>query len=115
MKALGVRNKNKELFNEGDYIPLEISGKNEKNLIAYARKKENNWVVVVAPRFLTSIIKDTELPIGKNVWKETFIKLPGKFRFINQFTADQLTVNNHIAAADILKYFPLSLLTGKEE
>jgi len=73
----------------GEYIPLTVAGKFKDNIIAFARGRK----VTVAPRFLTRVVKEGELPIGK-VWADTSISLPdGKI----------------LAVADVLEKFPVAL------
>lgn len=47
-KALHCRQKFADLFADGDYLPLEVTG-NEVSTIAYARTQGDDWVIVVVP------------------------------------------------------------------
>lgn len=49
-QLLRLRRKLPELFNAGDYRPLEITGEGAEYWIVYAREHENEAVIVVAPR-----------------------------------------------------------------
>lgn len=47
---LKLRTELADLFTDGDYAPLEVTGPHRDHLIAYARRHGRNAVVVVAPR-----------------------------------------------------------------
>jgi (1->4)-alpha-D-glucan 1-alpha-D-glucosylmutase len=89
-KSLSYRKENDLLFRDGSYISLEIEGNLKEYVCAFARQKEEKWVFVIVPRFLTHLIRDTdEMPLGEHVWEESWVVLPketngGTFR--NLFT-----------------------------
>ena len=78
-KALRVREEDKELFARGSYIPLEVEGKYNSNIIAYARKYKGRWAVVIAPRCTSFVSKYPDFPIGK-CWGDTRVKLLPEFK-----------------------------------
>jgi (1->4)-alpha-D-glucan 1-alpha-D-glucosylmutase len=112
-RALVVRNENKELFDSGTYIPLVTEGKYKNNIIAYARHHEEKWVIIIAPRFLSTIVEENRLPLDKEVWDDTHIILPEKApkTWKNAFTDESITCADTIAIGEVMKYFPLALLS----
>ena len=51
-QLLKLRTELADLFTNGDYAPLEVTGTHRDHFIAYARRHGRNAVVVVAPRCL---------------------------------------------------------------
>lgn len=114
-RLLKARNEFKELFQNGEYIPIEVTGALQNHIIAFARRKDNVYCVVVAPRFLSKIVKENELPLGEAIWKDTAILLPEGF---SSEWRDVLTGESHdlgaiINIGRVLDLFPISLLVQK--
>lgn len=118
-KALNYRKANRELFEIGEYIPLETMGEKANNVCAFVRRIGNIRVIVVIPRFLTKLISGNDtLPCGKEIWKDTFIVIPfadigAKYR--NVFTGEIISIESHKGAialflSDIFMNFPVALM-----
>ncbi len=76
MTALSERTAWKELFTEGEYLPLAADGSAADHVVAFARRHEDNEFVVVAPRLLVGLIgQELRDPIG-DVWGDTRLLLP---------------------------------------
>ena len=75
-RALQARRNNPDVFQRGAYTPLDVSGKHQESVVAFARSLEKTWVICVAPRFLTRVIKEGDNPLGLEVWDDTRIILP---------------------------------------
>lgn len=50
-KALNYRKANREIFERGDYSPLEAMGEKAMNVCSFVRQFGNSMALVVAPRF----------------------------------------------------------------
>jgi (1->4)-alpha-D-glucan 1-alpha-D-glucosylmutase len=118
-KALNYRKKNRDLFDRGEYLPLDIMGGKVDNVCAFVRRIGNNRILIVAPRFFTSLISQpTELPLGKTVWDDTFIVIPiaePGAQYINIFTGEMITAKNYkdvtaLHLSDIFSNFPVAML-----
>lgn len=118
-EGLRYRRAHTGLFQQGEYVPLQVSGPKREHLFAFARIHEDRAVVVVVPRLLTGVIEDpTELPVGERVWGNTTVTMPSwkdESPYRNVLTRDQLATapddgRQMIAAADILKDCPVALL-----
>jgi (1->4)-alpha-D-glucan 1-alpha-D-glucosylmutase len=114
-RALGVRDRHKELFGGGDYIPLKTEGRHGDNVIAFARRAGNLWSITIAPRLLTSVVKADELPLGKEAWKDASIEMPDGAPAVwrNAFTEEIFGARKTIPVADALRRFPVSLLMSE--
>lgn len=100
-KALDARKSHRELFARGEYVPLEARGACARHVVAFARRHEGMWVVVVAPRWTSRVLEwgDTEvvLPEGAPAeWKDCLTGLvPGSWRL-----------------GDLLGEFPVAMVAG---
>ncbi len=112
-KSLQVRNDNLKIYNEGNFIPLETGGKFKDNLIAYARNFKDNIVITLAPRFLTDLVEENLLPVGIDVWNDTYIKLnkinPSTMK--NNLTGEMIEKKDKLLIGEIFKSFPYGLLS----
>ncbi len=113
-KALNKRRELQEVFDFGDYIPLQIKGTHKHHIMAFAREHKGQWVLVVVPLLLTSLIKENEFPIGQQVWQDTNIVLPdgAPAHWQQVLGADTLNTNGTLQIAAALNSFPLALLTA---
>jgi (1->4)-alpha-D-glucan 1-alpha-D-glucosylmutase len=115
-KALAARQKQRNLFEKGNYIPLKTTGDNKDSIIAFAWEQKPLWAVIVAPRFLTGIIQENQDPIGEKIWNDTRIVLPEETPSLwtEEITGTEIKGGQTLLVGDILKYFPCALLTRKE-
>ncbi|MBU1299737.1 MAG: malto-oligosyltrehalose synthase, partial [Bacteroidetes bacterium] len=72
-KSLEVRNKFINVFKNGDYIPLSVSGRHKNHILAFARNEGNNWIIAVVPRRYAGLISPNQLPLGDEVWGDTIL------------------------------------------
>jgi (1->4)-alpha-D-glucan 1-alpha-D-glucosylmutase len=78
-QVLRYRQAHAALFADGDYLPIETTGKQAEHLCAYGRVAEDEAVVVVAPRLLHRHISSGGWPItsaGSDLWQATTLELP---------------------------------------
>jgi (1->4)-alpha-D-glucan 1-alpha-D-glucosylmutase len=113
--ALRFRNANRDLFERGDYAPLEVVGPKHRNVCAFARAYKSKAAVIIVPRFVYSLLNGRlELPLGSDTWQETYVRLPrpyGSFR--NIFTGEDLPnqKGGSVLVGQSLGTFPLALLS----
>jgi (1->4)-alpha-D-glucan 1-alpha-D-glucosylmutase len=120
--ALTCRRDHPGLFSTGDYTAAEIHGAKQPHVFAFLRRQDRETAVCVVPRLITKLARQPgALPLGKEVWQDTTIHLPGLergLRFVNVFTGEILTPVDRadppaLAAADVLARFPVALLLGQ--
>lgn len=116
-RALSARAERKEIFQNGDYIPLEVNGKYKDHVIAFVRKNGDSWAIVVAPRFLTYLISEGVCPIGEGVWKDTCITLieDSPYLWKDTFTDRIIRFEKTLSVGEALRYFPVSLLLNDSD
>jgi (1->4)-alpha-D-glucan 1-alpha-D-glucosylmutase len=114
-RILQARKANLDLFQTGDYQPLEVTGKFANHIIAFARKYEGQVAIAIATRFLTSLIQPGELPLGEQVWQDTHIRLPAKMptSWTNAITAQPLQCQQTLFVGTALQHFPAVLLLSE--
>jgi (1->4)-alpha-D-glucan 1-alpha-D-glucosylmutase len=117
-KLLGLRNRNRELFRDGDYLPLETLGQHANHALAFARTGQAESIIVAVPRLCARLLKD-ELPLspGSNVWEDTRIQYSfssGKL-FRSLFTGQSVRARKNgelfeLPAGELFADFPIALL-----
>ncbi|NJP10409.1 MAG: malto-oligosyltrehalose synthase [Leptolyngbyaceae cyanobacterium RU_5_1] len=111
---LQVRNEYLDVFQQGDYQSLNVSGTFANHVVTFARCYEGKVAIAIAPRFLSSIIKPGELPLGER-WQDTHIQLPQAMPMTwkNAITLQTLKSNAALSVAEALQHFPVALLINQ--
>lgn len=110
-KSLTFRRENDELFTNGDYIPVSITGE-KISAVAYARHYHNKWVLVGVP---LGVADKEDISFTGDDFK---IELPKKAprRWQNIFTGEFLiTSDGHLSLQSIFKNFPVACYTSTNE
>jgi (1->4)-alpha-D-glucan 1-alpha-D-glucosylmutase len=126
-QTLQFRRGHAELFRDGQYTPLAVTGARADHVCAYARRIEAGngsapaSVIVVVPRLLARMARAMRhragrrfVPLGASVWQDTRIALPAPAAsaLTNLYTGQVFQSNgNGIAVADVFREFPVALLT----
>ncbi|MFH1282772.1 MAG: malto-oligosyltrehalose synthase [bacterium] len=110
-RLLNERKENSELFLHGSYVPLEVSGQLKDHVIAFGRQCQDKWAVIIAPRFLTSVLQVGGLPLGDEFWTDTAVHMPSEIKLLkNTITQKNIQIESIIKVGSILNQFPVSLL-----
>jgi len=114
-KVLEARKNNIAVFQDGDYLPLEVVGKFKEHVVAFARRYENTIAVTIAPRLLTSLVQPGEYPLGQQVWHDTAVKLPTGMAaaWKNVITQGTVSSDGTLSIGEALKDFPVALLMSE--
>nr|MBU1328676.1 malto-oligosyltrehalose synthase [Candidatus Omnitrophota bacterium] len=75
-KGLCFRRQHKDLFVDGEYIPVEIVGPRENNVVAFIRKRGKQLALVVAGRFFTGWPMDKSANEDSYFWNNTELIWP---------------------------------------
>jgi len=108
-KLLQLRRAHADLFLQGEYIPLRVTGAKADHVIAFARKLDQEWCIVAVPRFCASLTRAGTAPVGKRVWKDTRIELPPEFppSGTDVFTDEETPIG---LVADLFRSLALAVL-----
>lgn len=109
-QLLKARKEYQKIFLNGDYQPVQVTGKYQNHIIGFTRNHKDKTILAIAPRFLTTIIKPGELPLGEEVWQDTSLKLPKKTW--HNLIDNQKISGKNLAIGEILQNFPVALLMG---
>ena len=116
---LNYRKAHRELFQQGDYAPLETHGEKRHNLCAFQRTWSEQEVIVVVPRLIHDIIPDSTVPaLGHRVWGHTGVALRNgdpttRYRHVltNQTIATQTSEHGTtLGVADMFQQLPLAVM-----
>ncbi|GAB4386050.1 MAG: malto-oligosyltrehalose synthase [Elainellaceae cyanobacterium] len=112
-QALQARANYRDVFQQGDYLPLEVQGKFANHLIAFARRHGDTTIVILAPRFLTQLVEPGELPLGQQVWQDTEVSVPGGATWRNVITGESVEASGSLSVGSALEQFPVALLVNR--
>jgi (1->4)-alpha-D-glucan 1-alpha-D-glucosylmutase len=111
-RALQFRGENADLFQRGEYLPLQASGTFAENCVSFARNLRDQWLIVIAPR-LSSRLDFS--PVGP-LWKDTVVDLPPSLaasRAREIFTGHEWPIQrNQIRVSEALSVLPFSAMTN---
>ncbi len=117
--TLHYRKQNTDLFQRGDYLPLEVEGAHADHVIAFARVLKDKAYITVAPRLACTLMRqEMELPVAEAVWKDTRIKLPSSWAFgmlRNVYTGEAHTTEagGSLPVSVVLSALPVALLAAE--
>jgi len=112
-RALAARAAHREVFENGDYVPLAVHGRYADHIVAFLRRGRERSVLVVVPRLLTSVVNHGVLPLGADVWADTRIEAPvSNGRWQDAITGVEHEPRAQLPVGQALGAFPVSLLIG---
>jgi maltooligosyltrehalose synthase len=87
--------------------------------VAFARRRETTWALVVVPRLLGRLSARGTPPVGQRVWGRNTLLLPpaAPVHWHNVLTGEALTASGTppapgLSLAQILQHVPVALLTS---
>ena len=117
-KVLNLRRQRPELFQRGEYSPLEVTGERAKHLFAFARRYEAEIIIVAVPRLCSQLLEgEPRTPCGEQIWRDTKIEVPSEAtRFRNLFTGELLPPTEHGAyfVKHLFNNFPVGLFVAAQ-
>ena len=120
-KTLNLRNEEATLFQDGAYIPLKVSGERSEHIVAFARELKGQSVVVAVPRLCAALLDENlDTVCDETLWGDTRVEITNALGkcYHNVFTGECLPVVEtagqfFLNISDLLRYFPVALLTSK--
>jgi (1->4)-alpha-D-glucan 1-alpha-D-glucosylmutase len=119
--GLRLRRRLRDVFLQGDYVPLEAAGDRAEHVVALARCRGKDIVIAVATRFNSRLTTaEQSLPTGEACWHGARLLLPGEwigasFRNVLTQQVHQPTPRERAAElplAQVLSDCPVALLTS---
>ncbi len=118
-KALEFRRQHNAPFLEGDYLPLQPTGKKNENVCAFLRRKDHGWVLVAVPLLTTDLVDAGHMPLGQKVWGSSGLPLPedSPVEWRNVLTGETLKAGSTrrkrwLLLKSAFRHFPVALLEG---
>jgi (1->4)-alpha-D-glucan 1-alpha-D-glucosylmutase len=113
-RALNCRREHPDLFRDGDYLPLRVDGARENHICAFARRREGDLAVVVAPRLFKTLQLECGGEVGA-VWQGNRLEVPAAGDYRNVLTGEchaaELEQGRFwLPLEGILAHFPVALL-----
>jgi (1->4)-alpha-D-glucan 1-alpha-D-glucosylmutase len=111
------------VFRRGSYMPLEVEDMQSGHVVSFLRQMGGENVIVVVPRLAaTLMIRNTNFPLGREVWGETAVILPQALagRTWKQVLTRNLLKSREregrweLPVAEILADFPVAILVSIE-
>lgn len=114
-RLLRLRSEHYELFLSGGYQPLRVRGSHAENLFAFARRHEQETLVVLIPRLITQIPgRERSVPLGDR-WADTTVDLPrGTDAWRNALTGEEVEGQEGAPCRELLRKLPFTVLLSGE-
>lgn len=114
-KLFKIRKADRELFESGTYLPLEVKGKFSEHIFAFARQLNATWIIVVSPLGLAKLSEIQNLPFDKIDWADTRFILPKdapiEWKDLLTNTDGHKNIGSEgIAVSDLFKELPVTIL-----
>lgn len=107
------------LFQKGEYVKINVRGKYAEHCLAFARKDQNDFAVVVVPRLLASLLNLGLDPPFRDCWDTTWLELPptSPEAYRELFCQCRLTAQpeeDHLRLrlGDVFNFFPVAILSA---
>ena len=117
-RALCFRKSRAELYSEGSYQGLKITGPLADHVCAFARRRGDSWAITVVPRLASRLTPTGTFPLGE-VWRDTAIQVPRNAPLDWRNIYDGRTITRQtgrptgtLLLREVLQNFPLALLEG---
>src|SRR5262249_51193591 len=117
--ALNYRRNNRDLFERGEYLPLQPAGERERHVVSFARRVGDRAAVVIATRFFMRMTPSP--PVRREAWGDTTVlmgdELAGCYRDV--FTGRVVRARkrpggdgggDELPLAEALAHLPVALL-----
>ena len=118
-RILNLRRKYPRVFLDGQFLPMKTSGGRKVNLIAYARRRGNTWIMTIVPRWLARSKARPALGNLHSFWRGSHIALPGNApqSWLNVLTGETVKTGRvrrvaTLSLRDVFKNLPVAVLSG---
>ncbi len=116
-RSLALRGRWPEVFRDGDYLPLSVTGEGAEHVCAFARRYGKRALIALVPRLTVGLLRErTLLPLGPEIWGDTAVELPGELAdcpWTNVLTGEEHRAAGSLPVAGLLACFPVALLAGE--
>lgn len=121
-KTLCLRKHERDLFQQGSYTPLEVSGARAHHVVAFAREYEGRTAIIAVPRLCATFLgKDGSTICDAGLWADTRLHLPEAATacYHNVFTGECIPVevaeHQSLPVSRLFTQFPVALLLNEKQ
>lgn len=118
-QGLALRKAEPELFRNGSYTPLEVTGQHADNVVAFLREYQGKRLLVVVPRWSHALLENGDVPhIPAPVWGDTRVKLPFAVTTQNWkglFHTGAVTPDKELLISTALGDFPVNVFINPDD
>jgi (1->4)-alpha-D-glucan 1-alpha-D-glucosylmutase len=110
--ALRLRREQPALVTEGAYLPLRPAGPEARNVVAYARRHHERWLLASAPRLSAALTLHGRMPLGED-WGGAGLRLPKDAPAVwrDAVSGAELRADaGSLRLADVFRHLPVGLL-----
>jgi (1->4)-alpha-D-glucan 1-alpha-D-glucosylmutase len=119
IQTLRFRLRHAALFQSGEYLKINIQGKGADHLLAFARKDQADFTIIVVSRLIAALLMNQPESSLDDIWSDTWLELPAtapreyqelfcQYRIKALPAEDHLQLNLH----DTFAIFPLAILSA---
>jgi (1->4)-alpha-D-glucan 1-alpha-D-glucosylmutase len=118
-RALAARASARDVYEHGEYVPLQTLGARRDCLFGFARRFGDRAAITCVPRLIATLTPDGSTPPFGAVWADTRVLVPdGASTLVNVFTGAALEPQRDdagltLAAAAVFDRFPVALLVTR--
>jgi (1->4)-alpha-D-glucan 1-alpha-D-glucosylmutase len=116
-RALELRRRETQLFEIGEYVPLQAAGERADHVVAFVRKCGTSRAATIAGRLWLELGRPAhELPLGADIWGDTHVESPLLTGvFLNVLSGERIEcADGRLRIADVYANFPGALLALEE-
>ena len=121
---LRLRRRHAELFLEGEYLPLYLSGDPEARIAAFVRRRAASGALVIVPRLIAPLMEHGHWPLSIRAWGDLQLStgaIPPGVPLHNLLTGERLTSaanpgdSRVLRVAELLAECPVGIWTWNTE
>ena len=114
-RLLRLRRDHPQLFDHGSYVALDVRGPLARHIVAFARHRRSDWVIVVVPRLPLTVAGAGHMPVGPDLWRGTSVVAPERSPrdLVDVFTGTEVfRRRGRWAVGELFSTLPLSVLVA---
>jgi len=114
-KATRFRGENTNIFQNGEYLPVQVSPDMREHIFAFCRCCGKEWTLTMVPRLTIKLVSAGEFPLGP-VWGQSRLILPPNAprNWNNILTGEEMDMpeGKGLAVSEVLRTFPVALMAS---
>ena len=116
--GLRLRATMREVFDEGQYVPLTVNGISAERVLAFTRILGSDAAIVIAPRLCLQMLEDQSAPlVPYQRWENTSVTLPPAFadKKLHNVVTMETIAGDALELGMVLRSFPVGVLNTQEQ